>query len=281
MEITFRGVRGSMPVPGPETLRYGGNTPCVELRTDGKALLLDAGTGLVAPSNGAPQGDSATILLTHTHWDHIQGLPFFPLLYRAQATVHVLGPAQGQVPLRQAVERLLAPEHFPVAPDALAGRLTIREVGEGQFETEGFRIEAFKMRHGAVTFGYRIWDTTGGPSFSYLTDNELGDSGDTALSSWRDRLVQFLRGSDVLVHDTMLREESWPVRRGWGHSTAHQAIELAARAECGKLVLFHHDPAHDDDEMDRFVDRAEECAARHAPGLGLAAAREGMTLTLA
>jgi phosphoribosyl 1,2-cyclic phosphodiesterase len=280
MEITFRGVRGSMPVPGPETLRYGGNTPCVELRQNGKALILDAGTGLVAPVNGAPKRDSATILLTHTHWDHIQGLPFFALLYRASASVRVLGPAQGQVPLRCAVERLLAPEHFPVAPEALAGRLTVSEVTEGPFEAEGFRIEAFRLRHGAVTFGYRIWDITGGLSFSFLTDNELGDRDDTALSSWRGRLVQFLRGSDVLVHDTMLRDESWPVRRGWGHSTAHQAIELAAAAGCGRLVLYHHDPAHDDDEMDRLVDRAEECAARHAPGLNLVAAREGMTLNL-
>ena len=281
MEITFRGVRGSMPVPGPETLRYGGNTPCVELRTNGRSLILDAGTGLAAPANGPPSADAATILLTHTHWDHIQGLPFFALLYRASATVRVLGPAQGPVPLRQAVERLLAPEHFPVAPEALAGHLTVSEVAEGPFEAEGFRIEAFRLRHGTVTFGYRISETAGGPSFSFLTDNELGDSDDSDLSAWRDRLVQFLHGSTVLVHDTMLREESWPVRRGWGHSTAHQAIELAARAECGRLVLYHHDPAHDDEEMDRFVDRAEECAARMAPGLGLIAAREGMALTLA
>ncbi|HJS47242.1 MAG TPA: MBL fold metallo-hydrolase [Gemmatimonadales bacterium] len=280
MRVTFWGVRGSAPVPGPGTVRYGGNTPCVEVAGASGRIFLDAGTGLLAAARAGaddPPGET-TILLSHTHWDHIQGLTLHPALYREGGTLRLLGPSQGRVPLRATIERLLAPEYFPVGPEALVGRLEVVEVTGGSFEVNGFAVEAVRVRHGVVTLGYRLLETGSGKSLIFITDNELGDWSDTDLSAWREGMVRFVRGGDLLVHDAMWRESDWPARRGWGHSTARQAIAMARAAGVGTLVLFHHDPAHDDDAMDRFVAEAERDAAE--AGFELVPAREGLAITL-
>ncbi len=283
MRLTFWGVRGSTPVPGPSTVRFGGNTPCVEVRGAGGRIFLDAGTGLLAAARAgaaadAHPADGTTVLLSHTHWDHIQGLTLHPELYRAGGVLRLLGPPQGRVPLKATIERLLAPEYFPVGPEALAGRLDVAEVSEGRFEVNGFQVEALRVRHGVVTFGYRFLESTSGKSFIFITDNELGDSNDPGPPAWRAGLVRFVRGADLMVHDAMWREQDWPARRGWGHSTAGQAIELAREAGVGRLMLYHYDPALDDDALDAHV--ASAAAAASDAGVALAAAREGLTVNL-
>jgi ribonuclease BN (tRNA processing enzyme) len=282
MRLTFWGVRGSTPVPGSNTVRFGGNTPCVEVRGATGRIFLDAGTGLLAAARaGAADAHPAggtTVLLSHTHWDHIQGLTLHPELYRAGGVLRLLGPPQGRVPLKATIERLLAPEYFPVGPEALAGRLDVAEVSEGRFEVNGFQVEAFRVRHGVVTFGYRILESTSGKSFIFITDNELGDTHDLDPPGWRAGLVRFVRGAELMVHDAMWREQDWPARRGWGHSTAGQAIELAREAGIGGLMLYHYDPALDDDALDAHV--ASAAAAASDAGVALAAAREGLTVNL-
>lgn len=279
MRLTYWGVRGSAPVPGPGTVRYGGNTPCVEVRGAAGRIFLDAGTGLLAAARAdASARDDTTVLLSHTHWDHIQGLTLHPALYRAGGVLRLMGPSQGRVPLKATIERLLAPEYFPVGPEALAGRLEVSEVTERGFEVNGFAVLAFRVHHGVVTYGYRILEPGSGKSLIFITDNELGDGTDTDLSAWRASLVRFVRDGDLMIHDAMWREEDWPVRRGWGHSTAVQAIGLAREAGVRKLTLYHYDPALDDDALDAYVARAERAAA--TAGVELAAAREGVTVTL-
>jgi ribonuclease BN (tRNA processing enzyme) len=283
MQLTFWGVRGSTPVPGPGTVRYGGNTPCVEVRGATGRIFLDAGTGLLAAARaeaaaGPPTGEDTTVLISHTHWDHIQGLTLHPALYRAGGVLRLLGPPQGRVPLKATIERLLAPEYFPVGPEALAGRLDIAEVTEGGFEVNGFQVEAFRVRHGVVTYGYRILESTSGRSLIFITDNELGDGTASDPSAWREGLVRFVRDGGLMIHDAMWREQDWPGRRGWGHSTAGQAIELAREAGTRHLTLYHYDPALDDAALDAYVARAAATAAD--AGITLAAAREGLTVTL-
>ncbi len=284
MQVTFWGVRGSTPVPGPRTIRYGGNTPCVEVRGATGRIFLDAGTGLLAAARAeaagsAPRFEGTTVLLSHTHWDHIQGLTLHPELYRAGGVLHLMGPSQGRVPLKATIERLLAPEYFPVGPEALAGGLDVTEVTEERFEVNAFQVEAYRVHHGVVTYGYRILEPSSGKSLIFITDNELGDGVTSDASDWRDGLVRFVRGADLMIHDAMWREEDWPVRRGWGHSTAGQAVELAREAGVGALALYHYDPALDDDALAAYVARAERTAAD--AGVELAAAREGLTVTLA
>jgi ribonuclease BN (tRNA processing enzyme) len=255
----------------------------VEVGGAGGTLFLDAGTGLLAAARAragtdAAASDGTTVLLSHTHWDHIQGLTLHPVLYRAGGVLRLMGPPQGRVPLKATIERLLAPEYFPVGPEALAGRLEVAEVTEGTFEVSGFQIAAFRVRHGVVTYGYRILEPGSGKSLIFITDNELGDGTDTDLSAWRAGLVRFVREGDLMIHDAMWREADWPVRRGWGHSTASQAIELAREAGVRTLMLFHYDPALDDDALDVYLERAARTAAN--AGVTLAAAREGVTVNL-
>jgi ribonuclease BN (tRNA processing enzyme) len=279
MRVTFWGVRGSTPVAGPSTVRYGGNTACVEVSGARGRIFLDAGTGLLAAARAEPEAAGETsVLLSHTHWDHIQGLTLHPTLYRVGGSMRVLGPSQGRVPLRATIERLLAPEYFPVQPEALVGQLRVEEVTEGGFEVNGFQVEALRVRHGVVTHGYRLRESTLGKSLIFITDNELGDGGETDLPTWRGRLVHFVRDGDLLIHDAMWREEDWPARRGWGHSTAAQAIALSRDAGVKSLALFHWDPALDDDAVDGLVARAERLVDGAA--LALVAAREGMTINL-
>lgn len=283
--LTFWGTRGSIPTPGPRTARYGGNTPCVGVTDGGGTLLvLDAGSGL-RPLGAALASErrpvSAHLLLTHTHWDHIQGLPFFrPLAVRGN-TLHIYGAAQAGVPLEEILHRQMDPSVFPVPLEALAATLAITPVAEGAFEVDGFRVQAFRLRHPGTTLGYRLRPPDGGREVAYVTDNELGPGGDYAVPpDWRARLVAFLSGADTLIHDAMYAESIIAARRGWGHSTPAEAVDLAAEAGCRRLVLFHHDPENDDEAVDALVRGARAYAKLRSPALEVEAATEGRRLGL-
>lgn len=278
LSITCWGTRGSVPSPGPQTARYGGNTPCLTIeRHGGGRLILDAGTGIRALGRDlvsrAKGPLDLTILLSHTHWDHIQGLPFFRPLYHAEHTVRVLGPSRPGASLEAILRGQMVPSVFPVPPAAMGATMTVSEIDPGEHATDGFLVQTVPLRHTGPTLGFRIADATGGPAVSYMTDNELGGSAGTIL---RADLVRFLRGTDTLVHDAMYFESEVRDRRGWGHSSAAEAVALAREAECRRLVLFHHDPDHDDDALDRLLEEAIRSRGRDGPEIIIAA--EGTTL---
>jgi ribonuclease BN (tRNA processing enzyme) len=224
---------------------------------------------------------SLDILLSHTHWDHIQGLPFFQPLNTPGNSVRIYGAAQAGVPLEEILDRQMDPVVFPVPLKALAADLTVTEVSGGRFEIDGFYVEAFRLRHPGTTLGYKLLPVAGGPTMAYVTDNELGSGGSYDVPpDWRAELVRFLAGVQTLIHDGMYSEQLLEERAGWGHSTPRQAVDLARECGCPHLVLFHHEPEHDDSAIDRLLDDARTYARRTAPGLQVDAAREGMTLTL-
>ena len=285
--VRFWGVRGSIPTPGPGTARYGGNTACLSV-TNGRGglVILDAGSGLRGLGHDLMQqlqGNSlrADLLLTHTHWDHIQGLPFFKPLSARGNEVRIRGAAQEGVPLEDILGRQMDPMVFPVPLRALAARIEVLEVAEGTFEIDGFRVDAVRLRHPGTTLGYILEPAQGGRRFAYLTDNELGPGGTYPVGPrWREELVRRLDGVDTLIHDAMYVDQMIAARAGWGHSTPRESVELAHDARVRRLILFHYEPEHDDSTMDRILADARAYAAKCAPGLVVDAAVEGLTFSL-
>lgn len=283
---TFHGTRGSIPTPGADTTRYGGNTACVAVSLGGDDLvILDAGTGirpLGLTMAGRDPGQRIDILLSHTHWDHIQGLPFFQPLYTAGNRVRIFGAAQGGVPLEDVLRGQMDPMVFPVPLRSLAAELTVREIlPEEPVELDGFRIGSLQLQHPGTTLGYRLEPLRGGTALAYLTDNELQPGGPFDLGpDWHRRLIAFLRGTGTLIHDATYSESMIGARAGWGHSSPHQAVDLAVEAGVAHLVLFHHDPEHTDTLLDQLVDDARAYAHGMAPRLRVDGACEGDQLTL-
>ncbi len=285
-EVRFWGTRGSIPTPGPRTARYGGNTPCVSVASRDRLVILDAGSGLRELGHELMQGTGrgalrADLLVSHTHWDHIQGIPFFKPLSAKNTSLCIYGAAQDGVPLEEILGHQMDPMVFPVPLKALAATIRVNDIEPGRLEIEGFSVDAFRLRHPGTTLGYRLAPTGGGPAFAYLTDNELGAGGIYDMpDDWRQQLIDSLDGVDTLVHDAMYSESMIEARAGWGHSTPTEAIDLAAAARCRRLVLFHHEPEHDDDHVDAMLASARVYARNTAPALLVDAAAEGMTITL-
>ena len=288
--VTFWGTRGSIPTPGPDTARYGGNTSCVavERRQDeGQHLVvLDAGTGirplgmeLMGRANGTVAVD---LLVTHTHWDHIQGLPFFAPFFSPGNTVRIWGPQQGDVDLGTILRQQMHPVVFPVPLDALAADLGVEHVQPGPFQVDGFQVQSMRLRHPGMTLGYSLQPIEGGAKLAYVTDNELGDGGRYAVggAGWREECVAFLDRAEVMIHDAMYSPDELAGKRGWGHSSYEEAIALACEAGVKQLVLFHHRPEHDDAAMDAMVATARGAAASHGDAVDVIAATEGLQLTL-
>ena len=285
-QIKFWGVRGSIPTPGPGTLRYGGNTSCLEVRCGTDIIILDAGTGLRKLGQALleefkRQPLNLTLLLSHTHWDHIQGLPFFKPFSSRETSVVIYGAPQEGVPLKEILGRQMDPMVFPVPLNALAASLMVVEIEEGEFEIDGFNVCAFRLRHPGTTLGYRLVPTSGGRQLAYVTDNELGPGGNYEVTpDWRSKMVEFIQGADTLVHDAMYLDQIIQARAGWGHSTPRQAVDLAREGRCRRLILFHHEPEHDDDALDRLVEETRKYAAQVAPTLEVDAAVEGLSFRL-
>ncbi len=280
--LRFWGVRGSIPCPGPATVRYGGNTACVTLDAPGAhTLVLDAGTGLRALGLALQRRSEPIVLdllLSHTHWDHIQGLPFFFPLYAEGARVRILGPRQAGG-LRGVLERQMTWETFPIPPSAQVGLTEVVDVESGPIAVDGWSVHAFRLCHPGHTLGYRV-ERPGVAPLAYVTDNELAGGVHQPDPAWRDGLVDFLQGVHTLVHDTTWAEDRLPAVAGWGHSSPLQAITLARDAGVQRVILFHHDPDQDDTAMDRHLAAARTGAARLAPGLSVVAAVEGEAMRL-
>lgn len=281
MRITFWGVRGSIAVPGLETARYGGNTPCVSVEDGAGLLVLDAGTGIrrLGEALGARRYSGAIdVLLSHAHIDHIHGLPFFAPIHDLNAKVRIFGPPPGTISLHETLRRLMTPPLWPAHYAPTADRLSVTEITAPALETDNFRVKGIALRHPGRTLGYAISALAGGPSVIYMTDNELGPW--TGMPDWQVALVGFLRNGEVLIHDATYGEHEIRDRAGWGHSSANQAVDLAVAAGVRKLILFHHAPEHRDDEIDRILAEARRRVASAGVKLDVEAAAEGLALDL-
>ena len=258
MKITFFGTRGSQPTPGHDTVRYGGNTSCIELRVaDGSVLVLDAGTGLRTLGLQLGPGDRRIdLLLTHLHMDHIQGLGFFSALFQPGFEVHLWGPGSATADLRARLTKYMSPPLFPVRLPELPCDLHVHDVSDAPFEVPGATVRAALVCHPGPTVGYRV--ETADASLAYLPDHEPVLACDDFANepmwcSGHDLAVDV----DVLVHDAQYSEDEYAQRVGWGHSTLRHALEFAQLAGVKALVPFHYDPAHDDDMLDAFFASAD------------------------
>lgn len=281
MQVRFFGVRGSVPTPGSATVRYGGNTVCVEARlSDGTVIIFDGGTGirelgkvLLAEQHKGP----FSLLLTHVHWDHIMGLPFFGPLWRKETTlvVYPLGNDAHQDSARRLT--LFDGVHFPVRGSDIPARMDVREPDVGEWRIGSARVRRVALNHPGGAQGFRV-DDEDGSSLAYLTDNELAParSGSQATLA----LARFASGVNVLIHDTQYEDREMDEKRGWGHSSLESVLELGVLAETPHLVLFHHDPDRDDDALDAIGRRAAEHLARERRATSVSVAREGMIIRL-
>ncbi|MBI3990435.1 MAG: MBL fold metallo-hydrolase [candidate division NC10 bacterium] len=259
MRITLWGTRGSLATPGPETVRYGGNTSCVEVRgADGTFLVLDAGTGIrrLGATLG-PEVERVHLLLTHLHMDHIQGLGFFKPLDQPGQEVHIWGPPSTTLDLRARLARYLSPPLFPVRLRDLPCRLTLHDVPLGDFEIGGLKITAALVCHPGPTVGYRI--TENAMSIAYLPDHEpaLGAHHFLGEADWTSGF-DLARGVDLLIHDAQYAAAEYPEHVGWGHSAIPHTLGFAAAAGVKRLVTFHHDPGHTDLVLDRLIEEARQ-----------------------
>ncbi len=289
LRVRFWGTRGSVPTPGPQTVRYGGNTPCVEVRTDeGWLIILDAGTGirelgqdLLARSNGAPiTGD---LFLTHAHWDHIQGIPFFAPIFGRGNHFTIWGSASLERSFAQVLKDQMSPVVFPVSFEELDATIDFKGLPEGiPTSGRGYDVTAFAVKHPGGALGYRFkaaGQRDGG--LVYVSDSEIAAHPRyNAPADWREKLVEFVRGAQVLIHDTTYTTEEYDHHRGWGHSTYTEAVALALEAEVGTLVLYHHEPRRTDDQLDQQLAQCQQLVKDRGATLHVVAAAEGLTLTL-
>ena len=278
MKVTLWGVRGSLASPGADTARYGGNTSCVEVRgDDGAVVILDAGTGIRPLGRALPPSvRRIDLLLTHLHMDHIQGLGFFAPLFDRDVEVHLWGPPSTTLTLRERLMRYLSPPLFPVHLRDIPA-LVIHEVSEGTFEIGTLRICAAPVCHPGPTTGYRIMGS--GATLGYLPDHEpaLGATRFCVASAWTSGFA-LAEDADFLIHDAQYTAAEYAHHVGWGHSAIEHALAFAQLARARHLVTFHHDPAHNDDDIDRLTAAATTSAG---PAFRVTAGAEGATFELA
>lgn len=287
LTLTFWGTRGSVPSPGASTALFGGNTPCVELRTATNALLiLDAGTGirrlgrsLLERARAKPI--VADILLSHAHWDHIQGIPFFAPLFQEGHEFTIRGAPEALASIEQALRAQMEPAVFPVSFDAYRSQVHFRALSEIE-RGDGYALRTHALRHPGGAIGYRITDgNPGALALVYISDNELGHAeGYESAPGWRDALVSFARDASLLVHDAMYTADEYELHRGWGHSRYEDVVDLALDAGVHRLVLYHHHPERSDIAMREQVAACQERARASGARLEVLAAAEGTTLTV-
>lgn len=276
MQITFYGVRGSCPCPSPQNQRYGGNTACTVLEMPGESpIILDLGTGLrrygeVQPVDGSFVG---TALLTHIHWDHVQGLPFFPPIDRPGAHLDIYGPVQDEGTLGTVFGDFMRPPYFPVHFSDLRGEIEFHDVDKDDLEINGAKVKVRAVPHCGPTVGYRIeW---GGVVVAYVSDHQAPQSLDTVA----DSVLELCEKADLLIHDAQYTPEEFEQKAHWGHCTIDYALQVAKQAGVKTLSLFHHDPAHDDETMDQLVAGARASSVV-VGGPVVVAAVDGLTIDL-
>lgn len=277
MQIRFWGVRGSIPTPGIDTVRYGGNTTCIEVRSGNDIIILDAGSGLrklgqslLAEFKKKPL--NLMLLLSHTHWDHIQGLPFFAPIYESRCRLRIRGCEGARSNLVAAITGQMESTYFPVPFSQLPSNIEIEEVKDFNFDIGDVFVRAQRANHPGVTVGYRLASPHG--VIAFFPDTEPRTGGED-----RD-MIDFVRDADALILDSQYDRAEYKKHVGWGHGCVDDSVALALQAGVKHLYLFHHDPDHDDKRIDALVKHARQLVAKKKGKLKVDAAREGMTIQL-
>ncbi len=307
MKVRFWGVRGSIPVPGPQTNRYGGNTSCVEvLPRRGDPIIIDAGTGirrlgqeLMKRACGEGKG-TAHLLISHTHWDHIQGLPFFHPLYKGGNDIKMYARQRDDTHLKAVFASQTEHLYFPVPLATLKANVEFRELVEGQrFDIDGAHISCTRLNHPWIAMAYRV--DVDGASVVYASDTApftdillehefiakppepgapLTPEDKRKLDDMRAGLIELSRGCDLLIYDTQFTPDEYRVRPHWGHSTPDDALSIARAAKVGTLCLYHHAPARTDDAQDVILNDCRRVVAEAGDGFDVIAAYEGLEVEL-
>ncbi len=277
VDVRFFGVRGSTPCAHESNRRYGGNTSCVALTRDGHApIIFDLGTGLryLGDSQCVTEDFRAHALVTHMHWDHVQGLPFCTRLNQGSGKLDVYGPAEGRLGIGEAFDEIIRPPYFPVRVRDLTGEVNFHTIGRDRFEIDGAVVTAAHIPHIGVTLGYRVeW---AGSSVVYIPDHQQPMDGSMDISS---EVLALADGADLLIHDSQFSSDEFAARSHWGHCTAEFAVHVAREAGARSLALFHHDPAHDDLAVDLILEKTRELPMGNCL-TGITAAAEGLVVPL-
>ena len=278
VDVSFHGVRGSTPCSCPTLQRYGGNTSCVSVEAAGHdPIVFDLGTGMRPWGSSMPPGDPLTVhaLVTHFHWDHVQGLPFFTPLQSANTALHVYGPGDRDTPMEDTFGQFMGPPYFPIRVSDLPASVLFHDTHSADFEFAGTRVMSRPVPHCGKTNGYRV--TRNGVSVVYIPDHQEPIGRPTHVDP---AVLELCDGADVLIHDAQLWTDELVAKSAWGHCTPEYAVEVAAQAGVHTLVLFHHDPSHTDDDLDEMSERIEARASdRGIPSV--ICATEGLKLSVA
>lgn len=277
LNVSFFGVRGSTPCPCDANRRYGGNTSCVALEAPGHdPIVLDLGTGLRfwGETLDPRRPFVGSALVTHIHWDHVQGLPFFTPVLKPGSHFDVYGPPQnGEGGLTAAFDEFMRPPFFPVSTADLLGDIRFHEVWDADLELDGAKVLVRPVPHVGITNGYRV--EMGGATVAYLSDHQMPEDGSHAVT---DAVLDLCDGVDLLIHDAQYTVEEFAAKADWGHCTVDFALHVAREAGVRGLALFHHDPTHHDDAVDSILRRARQLAV----GSGIdevMAAHEGLVIS--
>ncbi|MCB0286248.1 MAG: MBL fold metallo-hydrolase [Calditrichaeota bacterium] len=297
IKIKFWGVRGSIPTPGPHTIRYGGNTSCVEIQYSGKPrFIIDAGSGIRELGKellSQKKPVVAYIFLSHFHWDHIQGLPFFKAAFKKGNKFTIYGCDEPNVELDRIIEMQMDPIYFPVAIEDMSATVNFVTISEQSLRVEGVDIQTKFLNHPGYTLGYRF--DYQGKSIVYISDNEpfpqpkykskTGSDLENRFENFMDNkeeidLINFISEADVLIHDTQYFPEEYEDRVSWGHSPYTYTVDIAVRGRVKQLILFHHDPDHDDTAVDLMVELSRRRLLKHQYDIPCKAAQEGDVIVL-
>lgn len=280
MNVTFWGTRGSVPSPGPTTIRYGGNTTCVELELDsGEIIIIDSGTGVRELGNDLMKRMSpvnVVILFTHAHWDHVQGFPFFVPAFVPGNHIYIYGSENAQKLIQEEIFEASDSSYFPVKKQDFKANCVFHNNGDQIPQIKNGRIQTLKLNHPGGGYGFRF--DQNGKSFAFLTDFEIGKSYDIGCTT--EELKSFVKDVDLLVMDSQYTDEEIKYTRGWGHSTYQETLDFSLANGVKRLVLFHHDPKRTDDELDKIVANIRIQLTERKSALEVFPAREGETVSI-